>query len=179
MLRLVFSTLRYSIKPVLNLSYNGISNCTTPITSIVRKSYSTTLLQNVLQQHQRSLLSNPNLIQISNEINGRTVTKFSMRKGKRKAVKTVLKRFYRLHWGGWIRTIAGRHRRIWAKRPKRRVRVKQHVLCNATQSRLLDKMVTNFWRRPKYYVDDPYEPYHTREECIYTYKKPRPYFPPE
>lgn len=28
----------------------------------------------------------------------RTLTKFSLRKGKRQTVKTVLKRFYRLNW---------------------------------------------------------------------------------
>ncbi len=27
---------------------------------------------------------------------------------------------------------------------------------------MLDRMMTPFWLRPKYYVDDPYSPYHTR-----------------
>ncbi|KAF5284318.1 hypothetical protein FQA39_LY04611 [Lamprigera yunnana] len=136
----------------------------------------------MLQQNmhrQPSLVGSASIIKISNDINSRTLTKYSIRKGTRKSVKTVLYRFYRLHWGGWIRTIAGRHRRIWAKSYPRRMRVKQHVLCNSTQSTLLDKMVGNFWRKPKYYVDDPYEPYHTREEYRYTYKNPKPYFPPE
>ncbi|XP_066156336.1 large ribosomal subunit protein bL35m [Euwallacea fornicatus] len=109
----------------------------------------------------------------------RTVTKFSMRTGKRKAVKAVIHRFYRLHWGGWIRRLAGCHKRLWKKSPNRRRRHRQHVFCNATQSRLLDKMVTNFWRKPKYYVNDPYEPYHTREEFWTTRIKPKPYVPSE
>ncbi|XP_003426692.1 39S ribosomal protein L35, mitochondrial [Nasonia vitripennis] len=104
----------------------------------------------------------------------RTVTKFSLTKGKRKSVKTVLKRFYRLHWGIWIRTRAGRHRHLWKKSNAQRRRSKQHVFTNASQSWMLDKMVTKFWRRPKHWVDDPYNPYHTREEFMYTRKKPKP-----
>ncbi|XP_049779116.1 39S ribosomal protein L35, mitochondrial [Schistocerca cancellata] len=105
----------------------------------------------------------------------RTVTKFSLKKGKRKSVKAVLKRFFRLHWGIWIRTKAGRHKRMWTKSSNRRRRLRQHVFCNATQSTLLDKMVTKYWKRPKYYVDDPYAPYHTREEFLYTRRKPKVY----
>lgn len=56
--------------------------------------------------------------------------------------------------------------------------MRQHVFCNATQSYLLDKMVGSYWRKPKYYVDDPYEPYHKREDFAYSARKPRPYFPP-
>ncbi|KAB0794848.1 hypothetical protein PPYR_11687 [Photinus pyralis] len=126
-----------------------------------------------------TLLQNSTLVDISNSINSRSVTKFSIKKGKRKTVKTVLMRFYRLNWGGWVRTIAGRHRRMWSKSYPRQVRVRQHVLCNSTQCTLLDKMVTNYWRKPKYYVEDPYEPYHTREEFEFTARKPRAYFPPE
>ncbi|XP_014235462.1 39S ribosomal protein L35, mitochondrial [Trichogramma pretiosum] len=104
----------------------------------------------------------------------RTVTKFSLRTAKRKSVKTVLRRFYRLHWGIWIHTRSGRHRHLWKKRAKRKKRLRTHVFCNATQSRLLDKMVTMFWRRPKYYPDDIYNPYHTREEFYFTNRKPKP-----
>jgi large subunit ribosomal protein L35 len=35
-------------------------------------------------------------------------------------------------------------------------------------------MVTKYWKRRRYYVDDPYEPYHTREEYSCTRKKPLP-----
>ncbi|XP_063238047.1 large ribosomal subunit protein bL35m [Bacillus rossius redtenbacheri] len=104
----------------------------------------------------------------------RTVTKFSRQKGKRRSVRAVVQRFYRLHWGGWIRTRAGRHRFLWKKKDSLKRRHRQHVFCNATQSRLLDKMVTKFWRKPRFYVDDPYEPYHTREEYYVTRKKPLP-----
>ncbi|EFN64271.1 39S ribosomal protein L35, mitochondrial, partial [Camponotus floridanus] len=102
----------------------------------------------------------------------RTVTKFSLRKGKRKTVKTVLKRFYRLNWGIWIRTKAGRRKHLWRKSSARKKRLQQHVFCNSTQSTLLDKMVCKYWKRRHYYVDDPYEPYHEREGFYLTRKRP-------
>ncbi|GAB1860088.1 Large ribosomal subunit protein bL35m [Camponotus japonicus] len=102
----------------------------------------------------------------------RTLTKFSLRKGKRQTVKTVLKRFYRLNWGIWIRTKAGRRKHLWKKSYARKKRLQQHVFCNATQSTLLDKMVGKYWKRRHYYVDDPYEPYHNREEFYLTRKRP-------
>ncbi|CAG9769402.1 unnamed protein product [Ceutorhynchus assimilis] len=124
------------------------------------------------------LVNNPtfNAVPITNI---RTITKYSMRKGKRKTCSAVTARFYRLNWGIWIRRIAGCNKKLWKKSPPRRRRLRQHVFCNSTQSYMLDKMVNNFWRRPKYYVDDPYEPYHRREEYKFTYRTPKPYFPPE
>lgn len=77
--------------------------------------------------------------------------------------------------GIWIRTFAGRHRSLWKKSQRRRYRLRQHVFCNATQSTMLDKMVTSYWKRPHYYVDDPYNPYHNREEFPFTRTKPRPF----
>lgn len=55
---------------------------------------------------------------------------------------------------------------------KRNHRAERHVFCNATQSTMLDKMVTSFWRRRRHYVDDIYEPYHQREEFSKTAVKP-------
>ncbi|KAJ8917815.1 hypothetical protein NQ315_010724 [Exocentrus adspersus] len=124
------------------------------------------------------LLHNSNVADVTT-VSTRNITKFSMNKGKRVSDRDVLKRFYRLHWGIWIRTKCGRNKKLWKKRASRKRRLRQHVFCNATQSTMLDKMVTNYWRKPKYFVDDPYEPYHTREEWQFTYKKPKPYFPPE
>lgn len=91
----------------------------------------------------------------------RTVTKYGSN-GKRATVKAVIRRFYRLHWGGWIRTRCGRHKKMWKKTSNRKHRLRQHVLVNGQQSHLLDLMVTKFWKRPKHYIDDIYEPYHTR-----------------
>ena len=105
----------------------------------------------------------------------RSLTKFSIKKGKRKSVKAVIKRFMRLDWGGWIRTRSGRHKKMWKKSGNLKRRLRQHVLINGTQSWMLDKMVTKFWRKPKYYVDDPYRPYHSREHFITTRKNPIEY----
>ncbi|XP_034937254.1 39S ribosomal protein L35, mitochondrial [Chelonus insularis] len=104
----------------------------------------------------------------------RTLVKFTRHNGKRVSNPDVLERFYRLNWGIWIRTRAGRHKRLWKKRASRIVRSRQHVFCNSTQSYTLDKMVTKKWRKPTYFVDDPYNPYHQREEFWVTRTKPLP-----
>ncbi|XP_063699641.1 large ribosomal subunit protein bL35m [Culicoides brevitarsis] len=100
----------------------------------------------------------------------RTVTKFSRTHGKRKTIRAVVKRFKRLDWGIWIRTRTGRFNSLWKKSWNRRARLKQHCFVNGTQSYFLDKCVTKFWRRPKYYVDDIYAPYHQRPEFFVTNK---------
>lgn len=124
---------------------------------------------------QQSMLQNKQILDISTKIvpiQARTVTKFSLNKGKRKTVGAVVRRFFRLHWGGWIRTKVGKNKKMWKKSSSNRRRLRQHVFCNATQNTLLDKMVTKYWKKPRYYVDDPYAPYHTREEFPYTKKNP-------
>ncbi|KAF7394960.1 hypothetical protein HZH66_008134 [Vespula vulgaris] len=102
----------------------------------------------------------------------RTLTKFSLKKGKRKTVKTVIKRFYRLHWGIWIRRYVAHDKHMWRKTEGRKNRLRQHIFTNGTQSWLLDTMVTKYWRRPRFYIDDPYNPYHKREEFHITRRKP-------
>lgn len=124
------------------------------------------------------LLSNPKCAPMVNNIQSRGVIKFSRKKGKRKSVKAVRLRFYRLHWGGWIRRIAGWKKRVWKKSSGARRRGRQHVLCNATQSYLLDKMAGKYWTKRRYYVNDPYEPYHSREEHPNTARKPKGFEPP-
>lgn len=131
------------------------------------------------QKYTSSLLFKHSNLSQRNHETARTLVKYSWGKGKRKSVNAVLKRFYRLHWGGWIRTKCGRGKKLWKKRSPQRRRLRQHVFCNATQSTLLDKMVGKYWTKPKYYVDDIYEPYHTRDEFVYSSNKPRPYVPPE
>ncbi|XP_072493050.1 large ribosomal subunit protein bL35m isoform X2 [Notamacropus eugenii] len=92
----------------------------------------------------------------------RTLTYCSLRKGKRKSVKAVLFRFLRLHCGLWVRKKAGYKKRLWKKKPARKRRLRQQVFCNKTQSKLLDKMTTSFWKRRNWYVDDPFQKYHNR-----------------
>jgi large subunit ribosomal protein L35 len=119
----------------------------------------------------------PELKNLFSERNGsplvessRSLIKFSF-KGKRKSVKAVIRRFYRLEWGAWIRPRSGRHNKLWKKGAKQRKRARTHVFCNSTRSYMLDKMVTKFWHRKKYYVDDPYESYHTRPTFWITHRR--------
>ncbi|KAM6452143.1 large ribosomal subunit protein bL35m isoform 1-T1 [Liasis olivaceus] len=102
------------------------------------------LLQNILHQQVRTLIS------------------CSLRKGKRKTVKAVVKRFLRLHCGLWLRRRAGYKKKVWKKKPNRLRRLREHVFCNKTQSKMLDKMTTSFWKRRTWYVNDPYQKYHDR-----------------
>lgn len=107
----------------------------------------------------------------------RTKVRYSKMKGKPKSVHSVPARFFRLNWGIWIRTRAGRAKRLWTKSSARKYRLRQHVFCNRQQSKLLDKMVTDFWKRPKYWVDDPYAPYHKRENFDTYFPQKRPFYP--
>lgn len=93
----------------------------------------------------------------------RTLIKFDIQHGKRKELQAAKDRFFRLHWGGWIRARCGRHKKMHQKSSNRKRRLRQHVMLNATQSMLIDKMVSAKFRRPKHYINDPYEPYHTRD----------------
>ncbi|KAI8793318.1 39S ribosomal protein L35, mitochondrial-like [Biomphalaria glabrata] len=77
----------------------------------------------------------------------------------------VIHRFYRLHWGAWIRCFGGRHKALYKKTDWRRWLLKQHVFCTRTQSRKLDILVTAKWKKPMYFADSPYEPYQMRTNC--------------
>jgi len=102
----------------------------------------------------------------------RSITYYSRLKGKKKTCRAVIRRFYRLEWGAWIRPRSGRHRKVWRKNSRMRKRALTHVFCNTTQSHMLDKMVCRYWRDKRYYVDDPYESYHKRENFHLTRKWP-------
>ncbi|XP_039897197.1 39S ribosomal protein L35, mitochondrial [Simochromis diagramma] len=92
----------------------------------------------------------------------RSLTYYSVKKGKRKSIKSVTDRFMRLHCGLWIRRKAGYKKKLWKKKPARRKRLREIVFCSKTQCKLLDKMTTSFWKRRNWYVDDPYLKYHDR-----------------
>nr|XP_050049331.1 39S ribosomal protein L35, mitochondrial-like isoform X1 [Dermacentor andersoni] len=100
----------------------------------------------------------------------RNVTKFNYRNGQRRTCKAVIKRFMRLNCGLWIRPRSGRAKKLWKKPDHILQGLRLHVICNRTQSKLLDKMVGDYWKRPKYYVDDPYEPYHERNNFLHAKK---------
>jgi len=150
-----FNSARVPGSPLAALSQGMTQTLlSTPTASLSQRSYHT------LTQHLSSNLPFLHL-DLSNQT--RSVVKFSIGKGKRKTVKAVVRRFYRLDWGIWIHPKSGRHRRLYRKGRLRRNRVRQHVFCNATQTKLLDRMTTRYWHKKKYWVDDPYENYHTRD----------------
>uniref|UniRef100_A0A6I8SXQ7 Large ribosomal subunit protein bL35m n=1 Tax=Xenopus tropicalis TaxID=8364 RepID=A0A6I8SXQ7_XENTR len=76
----------------------------------------------------------------------RSLTYFGLRSGKRKTVKSVTDRFLRLHCGLWVRRKAGYKKKLWKKSAARKKRLREHVFCNKTQNKLLDKMTTSFWK---------------------------------
>uniref|UniRef100_A0A8C8RGN3 Large ribosomal subunit protein bL35m n=1 Tax=Pelusios castaneus TaxID=367368 RepID=A0A8C8RGN3_9SAUR len=92
----------------------------------------------------------------------RTLTYYSIRRGKRKTVKSVVHRFLRLHCGLWLRKRAGYKKKLWKKSNPRKRRLREQVFCNNTQSKLLDKMTTSFWKRRNWYANDPFQKYHDR-----------------
>ncbi|XP_036449049.1 39S ribosomal protein L35, mitochondrial [Colossoma macropomum] len=92
----------------------------------------------------------------------RNLTYYSLRKGKRKTVRSVVKRFLRLHCGLWVRRKAGYKKKLWKKAAVRKKRLREHVFCNKTQCKKLDKMTTSFWKRRNWYLNDPYQKYHDR-----------------
>lgn len=171
-----------TLKPILlnNIKLNNTSLVSQFNASINNPRCLSTLMSTSLVNEQPSLFKNNNYLtnlsvnNLAGNVPVRTLTKYSRTRGKRSVVKTVLKRFYRLNWGIWIRTKTGRHKRLWTKRGSCRRRLKMHVFTNSTQSWMLDKMVSSYWRAPKYWVDDPYNPYHQREEYWVTRKAPQP-----
>lgn len=92
----------------------------------------------------------------------RSVTKFSLKTGKMKSVNAILKRFYRLDCGLWIRRRAGCHSKLHKKNAKTRYNLQQHVFCTKTQCITFDKMTSDWVKKKRYYIDDPFEPYQVR-----------------
>jgi len=104
----------------------------------------------------------------------RTRIIYRLSDGEPESVQEAIDRFYRLENGLWIRTRAGRHKKLWKKTARRIKRLRQHVICNDTQCRMLDKMVNIEYKTPKYYVDDPYKPYHRKSNLPdYRYRPPK------
>ncbi|XP_071947917.1 large ribosomal subunit protein bL35m-like [Antedon mediterranea] len=107
----------------------------------------------------------PHLLRVTASTNdqpSRMVVRCSMNKGKKKTVKAVISRFYRFSNGLWLRRYAGYKKKLFKKSLNRKKRIKNHIFCSRTQSKMLDLMVTRYWRERKYYVDHPYDKYQER-----------------
>ncbi|XP_004437286.1 PREDICTED: 39S ribosomal protein L35, mitochondrial [Ceratotherium simum simum] len=143
------------------LSTRHFSHVQTPVVSSAPRLI--TCVRNLTWGHTARIFNRvvpllPNILKLP----VRTVTYFSSRKGKRKTVKAVIYRFLRLHSGLWLRRKAGYKKKLWKKTTARKRRLREFVFCNKTQSKLLDKMTTSFWKRRNWYADDPYQKYHDR-----------------
>lgn len=86
----------------------------------------------------------------------------------------AIDRFYRLNWGGWIRRRGAA--RDWQKTGGQRWWAKQHIFCSEAQSKQLEQMFAQKYRRKTYFVDDPYEIYEKRNHEFLPYgSKPYSY----
>ncbi|KAL1246050.1 Large ribosomal subunit protein bL35m [Trichinella spiralis] len=88
--------------------------------------------------------------------------RFSPEDGRKVPCTDVLNRFKRLNTGMWIRVRPGRHNKRYMKDEPWLTNSLAHKTCTPLECQILEKMVSRFWQRPKYYVDDPYEPYNQR-----------------
>lgn len=82
---------------------------------------------------------------------------------KRHTDPRAQERFYRLNWGGWIRARGGRYRSQWRKQGPIQWWARQHVLCSERQTKILEQMFEQKYRKKTYFVDDPYEIYEDRD----------------
>ncbi|CAL8107604.1 unnamed protein product [Calicophoron daubneyi] len=93
-------------------------------------------------------------------------------------VQEVIDRFKRLRWGAYIHPRSGRHRHLYRRSEAARAKLGEHILTNRATSFLLDNLVNAEWRRPKYYPEDIYEPYHKRTGVPWGYALRKPKFFP-
>ena len=82
--------------------------------------------------------------------------------GKRESDPDAARRFYRLHWGGWIRPKAGRRKKLWMKPGEEHWWMRQHIFCSDDQALALEQLLTPEIKKERHFVDDIYAPYHKR-----------------
>merc|ERR1719354_225373 len=72
----------------------------------------------------------------------------------------IISRFRRLGNGMWVRRQGGYKKRLYTKffnptGARKVLRKKRHIVCDVRQSTLLDKMVTDYYKKQKWYASDP------------------------
>lgn len=60
----------------------------------------------------------------------------------------------------WLRRKAGCKKTLWKKSTARKKHLRGSVFCSKTQSKLVDKMTTAFWKRYNWFAGDPYQMFH-------------------
>ncbi|VDM45188.1 unnamed protein product [Toxocara canis] len=88
--------------------------------------------------------------------------RFDPKEGRKRPCQDVLDRFKRLNNGMWIRAHPGRTKLRYTKDDVFQKTSMYYETCTKEQCWMLDRMMTPFWLRPKYYVNDPFEAYHVR-----------------
>jgi len=92
----------------------------------------------------------------------RSVIYYDRNTGNRHTCPDALGRFYRLHWGGWIRKRAGAKRGLWRKPWYLRWYGRQHIFVKNSEASKLEKMIDPKYKKVRHFVDDIYNPYHSR-----------------
>ncbi|CAH8447890.1 unnamed protein product [Schistosoma turkestanicum] len=90
----------------------------------------------------------------------------------------TIDRFKRLRWGAYIHARAGRAKHLYRRSESELNRRSEHILTNRATSFLMDNMLNRQWRKPKYYPNDIYEPYHKRTGVPWDYRLRKPKFFP-
>lgn len=88
--------------------------------------------------------------------------RFDPTDGRKIPCGDVLDRFKRLNNGLWIRGRPGRFVKHYRKEDDEIRASYRHETCTQIESQLIEKTMNRFWVRPKYYLEDPYAPYHVR-----------------
>uniref|UniRef100_F1L125 Large ribosomal subunit protein bL35m n=1 Tax=Ascaris suum TaxID=6253 RepID=F1L125_ASCSU len=88
--------------------------------------------------------------------------RFDPKEGRKRPSQDVLDRFKRLNNGMWIRAHPGRTKLRYTKDEVFQKTSMYYETCTKEQCWMLDRMMTPFWLRPKYYINDPFEAYHVR-----------------
>ncbi|CDS43232.2 Ribosomal protein L35 mitochondrial [Echinococcus multilocularis] len=85
-------------------------------------------------------------------------------------VQVVIDRFKRLRWGAYIHPRAGRRKHLYRKNPWIVAKKDEHILTSRAMSFALDNLLNKEWRRPKFFPEDIYEPYHRRTGVPWDYE---------
>jgi hypothetical protein len=87
---------------------------------------------------------------------------YNFDQGLRETDPDAVRRFYRLHWGGWIRTKGGRRTKLWYKPGEDHWWMRQHIFLSDDQALAMERMITPEYKKERHFVDDIYKAYHKR-----------------
>ncbi|BHF71584.1 Arachidonate 5-lipoxygenase [Sparganum proliferum] len=85
-------------------------------------------------------------------------------------LQDAVDRFKKLRWGAYIHARAGRRKHLYRKNPWVVAKKDEHILTNRATSFLVDNLMSRYWRRPQFYPEDIYEPYHKRTGVPWDYE---------